>query len=120
MISVTSELGASEPFVEGKVAGGEFGFQQYGVKAAGKISSADYLLNVSRTELDGYRDHSAFRGTQVNARVGIPITDGDKLLVAANITDQPLAQDPGGINAEQAALAPSSARDNNILFDSNG
>jgi iron complex outermembrane receptor protein len=117
VIAVTSELGTNDPFVEGKIAGGEFGFKQYGVKAAGKISSADYLLNVSRTELEGYREHSAFRGTQLNARLGIPVNDNDRLLVAANFTDQPLAQDPGGINAAQAALDPSSARDRNVLFD---
>ena len=117
VIAVTSELGTDDPFVEGKIAGGEFGFKQYGVKAAGKISSTDYLLNVSRTELEGYREHSAFRGTQLNARLGIPFNDNDRLLVAANFTDQPLAQDPGGINAAQAALDPSSARDRNVLFD---
>jgi iron complex outermembrane receptor protein len=117
VIAVTSELGTNDPFVEGKIAGGEFGFKQYGVKAAGKISSTDYLLNVSRTELEGYREHSAFRGTQLNARLGIPFNDNDRLLVAANFTDQPLAQDPGGINAAQAASDPSSARDRNVLFD---
>ena len=117
VISVTSELGQSDPFLEGKVAGGEFGFKQYGVKAAGKIRSTDDLLNVSRTELEGYRDHAEFRGTQVNARVGIPFSENDRLLIAANLTDQPLAQDAGGINAVQAALDPSSARGRNVLFD---
>jgi len=38
VIAVTSELGTTDPYVEGKVAGGEFGFQQYGLKAAGKGS----------------------------------------------------------------------------------
>jgi len=117
VIAITSELGRSEPAVEGRVAAGEFGFQQYGFKAVGQVKSADYLFNVSRTELDGYRDHSKFRGTLVNARLGIPLNDSDRLLIAMNITDQPLAQDPGGINAAQAALDPSSARDRNLLYD---
>jgi iron complex outermembrane receptor protein len=117
VIAVTSELGTSDPYVAGKIAGGDFGFRQYGAKAAGKISSADYLFNLSRTELTGYRDHSEFRGTQFNARVGIPLNEDDRLLVAANLTDQPLAQDAGGINAAQAALDRSSARDRNVLFD---
>ena len=117
VIAITSELGGTEPYVEGKVAAGEFGFQQYGLKAAGQINSADYLLNVSRTELDGYRDHSKFRGTQLNGRLGIPFNENDRLLVVLNFTDQPEAQDPGGINAAQAAADPASARDRNILFD---
>ena len=117
VIAVTSELGVSDPYAEVKVAAGEFGFQQYGLKAAGQINSTDYLFNISRTELDGYRDHSKFRGTQLNGRLGIPFNENNRLLVAVNFADQPIAQDPGGINAVQAALDPSSARDRNILFD---
>lgn len=117
VIAVSSELGDTQPYVEGKLAAGEFGYQQYGLKSAGQIRSADYLLNVSRTELDGYRDHSRFRGTQLNARLGVPINADDQLLIAANFADQPLAQDPGGIDAAQAALDPSSARLLNVQFD---
>jgi iron complex outermembrane receptor protein len=117
VIAVTSELGDSDPYIEAKAAAGEFGFQQYGVKAAGQFNSADYLLNVSRTELDGHRDHGKFRGTQLNGRLGIPFNDNDRLLVALNVADQPEAQDPGGINAAQAALDPSSARLQNLQYD---
>jgi iron complex outermembrane receptor protein len=117
VISVTTELENIEPFVEAKIAAGEFGYQQYALKAGGQLSAADYLVNVSRTELDGYRDYAEFRGTLVNARVGLPISDGDHLLFAFNLTDQPTAQDPGGIDAAQAAAAPTSARDLNVQFD---
>ena len=117
VIAVSSELGDTEPYVEGKIAAGEFGYQQYGLKTAGQINSADYLLNISRTELDGYRDHAKYRGTQLNGRLGIPFNENDRLLVAVNLAEQPIAQDPGGINAAQAALDPSSARDRNVQFD---
>jgi iron complex outermembrane receptor protein len=117
VIAVRSELGDTEPYTEGRIAGGEFGYLQYGLKSAGQFHSTDYLLNISRTELDGYRDHSEFRGTQLNGRLGIPIGENDRLLVAANFADQPKAQDPGGINAAQAAQDPSSARDRNVQFD---
>ncbi len=60
VIAVTSELGDTEPYVEGKVAGGEFGYQHYGLKTAGQVNAVDYLFNLSRSELDGYRDHSEF------------------------------------------------------------
>jgi len=117
VIAVSSELGETEPYVEGKLAAGEFGFRQYGVKAAGKFNNTDYLVNVSRTELDGFRDNANFRGTQLNGRLGIPLNDSDRLLVAVNLADQPEAQDPGGINAAQVALDRSSARAQNIQFD---
>lgn len=117
VISVTSELGADDPFVEGRIAGGEFGFLQLGMKAGGQINNTDYLFNVSRTELDGYRDHAKFRGTQLNGRLGIPIQENDRLLIALNLADQPESQDPGGINAAQVSLDPSSARLQNVQFD---
>jgi iron complex outermembrane receptor protein len=117
VIAVSSELGDSDPFVEGRIAGGDFGYRQYGLKAGGKVNSADYLVNVSRTELDGYREHGEFRGTQLNGRLGIPFNASDRLLVAVNFADQPTAQDPGGINAAQVALDPYSARAQNVQFD---
>lgn len=117
VISVSSELANSDPFIEGRIAGGEFGYQQFGLKAGGKIQTADYLVNLSRTELDGHREHSEFRGTQLNGRIGVPFNDNDRLLVAVNFADQPTAQDPGGIDAAQAALDPSSARAQNIQYD---
>ncbi len=117
VISVTSELGDTDPYIEGRLAAGEFGFAQYGVKSAGKLNGANYLFNLSRTELDGYRDHAEFRGTQFNGRLGIPMGERDRLLVALNLADQPVAQDPGGINAAQVAQDPSSARAQNVQFD---
>jgi iron complex outermembrane receptor protein len=117
VIAITSELGNSPPFVEGRVAAGDYGYQQYQFKAGGEISAADYLFNVSHTELDGYRDHSEARGSLVNTKLGIPVGGDDQLTLSLNLTDQPKAQDPGGINAAQAALDPSSARLQNVQFD---
>jgi len=117
VIAITSELGNSPPFVEGRVAAGDFDYQQYQFKAGGEIGSADYLFNVSRTEIDGYRDHSKFEGSIINTKLAIPLGENDKLIFALNHSDQPEAQDPGGINAAQAATDPSSARDRNIQFD---
>lgn len=117
VIAISSELGSEDPYVEGRLAGGEFGYQQYQLKSGGKWGDSDYLFNVSRTELDGYRDHSNTRGSLFNTKFGIPLNDTDKLIVAFNHTDQPTADDPGGINAAQAASDPSSARLQNLQFD---
>ena len=117
VISIASELGSAEPYIEGRVAGGEYGYSQIQLKTAGQFGESDYLVNLSRTELDGYRDHSNARGTVLNSRVAVPLSESDRLLFSLNITDQPEADDPGGINAAQAATAPSTARDRNVLFD---
>ena len=117
VIAITSELGATDPYVEGRIAGGEYGYRQVQFKSAGRWGMSDYLVNLSRTELDGYRDHSNARGSVLNSKLGVPLNGKDRLVFSFNLTDQPEADDSGGINAAQAAAAPRSARDRNVLFD---
>jgi len=117
VISITSELGSATPYIEGRIAGGEYGYSQLQLKSAGRVGNSDYLFNVSRTELDGYRDHSNARGSVLNSKLGVPLGLSDRLVFSLNLTDQPEADDPGGINAAQAAADPSSARVQNIQFD---
>ncbi|MBT8085735.1 MAG: TonB-dependent receptor [Woeseia sp.] len=116
VIAIESELGEGEPFVEGSVGTGELGFRSIGLKTGGQLGTADYLLNVSHLEFDGWREHSEARGSILNAKVGIPVND-DRLTVAFNVSDQPVSNDPGGINAAQAASAPRTARDVNLQYD---
>ena len=117
VIAITSELGSTEPYVEGRIAAGEYGYSQLQLKSAGQLGRSDYLVNLSHTELDGYRDQSNTEGSLLNARLGVPLAGDDKLSFALNLTDQPVADDAGGINAAQAAADPTSARDLNVLFD---
>ncbi len=117
VIAVQSELGNTQPFVEGKVAVGDFGFRQYQVKTGGEFSKLDFLLNLSRKEIDGYRDHSRAEGDLVNSKFGFDISEIDRLIVSLNHMDQPVAMDPGGVDAVQAENDPTSARARNVLFD---
>jgi iron complex outermembrane receptor protein len=117
VIAVETELDDVSPFVEGGVAGGELGYQKYQVKTGGSYDSFDYLLNASRQEIDGYRDHSFSRGTVLNGKVGIRFTEDDRFTVAINHTDQPESDDAGGINLEEIAADRRAARDLNVLFD---
>ncbi|MDH3441025.1 MAG: TonB-dependent receptor, partial [Gammaproteobacteria bacterium] len=117
VISITSELGSATPYLEGRIAGGEYGYSQLQFKSAGQLGTSDYLFNVSRTELDGYRDHSNARGSVLNSKLGVPVGETDRLVFSLNLTDQPEADDPGGINAAQATADPSSARVQNVQFD---
>ena len=118
VIAIQSETAGDTPFVELMLAGGEYGYEKYQLKTAGRLDRVDYLFNLSTQEIDGYRDNATAEGTQLNGRVGVQINDSDRLLIALNHTDQPTADDPGGINAAQAAADPRSARDRNVLFAS--
>ncbi len=117
VIAVYSELGSDDPYAEATATGGNYSYQRQQLKAAGSGQTVRYMINASRTELDGYRDHSNTIGTTINARLAFQPSDVDELLLAFNNTDQPEANDPGGISAAQVALDRSSARLQNIQFD---
>ena len=117
VIAVTSELGGAPPFVEGRVAFGDLGFRKYQFKAGGETPSIDYLLNVSAQDLDGYREHSRAESRLLNGKLGFDFGGDSRLVIALNHTDQPVSDDPGGINAAQVEADRRSARAQNLQFD---
>ena len=117
VISVTSESGDQPTELEASLALGELGFGRYQLKLSGETGAVDYLVNVSRTELDGYREHAESRSNLFNGRFNIALGEADSLSIVTNITDQPTAQDPGGINQAQADSNRQSARDRNVSFN---
>ncbi|MEM9403941.1 MAG: TonB-dependent receptor [Pseudomonadota bacterium] len=117
VIAIETERGPETPFIEGRFAAGDYGYEKYQLKTGGQAGALDYLFNVSTQELEGYRANSFAEGTLVNTRFGYQITENDRLAVTFNHTDQPTSDDPGGIDAAQAAADPRSARDRNVLFD---
>ncbi|MDH5344378.1 MAG: TonB-dependent receptor, partial [Gammaproteobacteria bacterium] len=46
VISIVSELGSAEPYIEGRAAGGDHGYSQFQLKSAGQVGASDYLFNV--------------------------------------------------------------------------
>jgi len=117
VIAVETERGTDASFVEANLATGSFAFQKIQLKVAGAANRFDYLINVANQKLVGYREHSVTRGTVVNARFGVEFNASNALTIVLNHTDQPVSDDPGGINAAQATTAPQSARDANLVYD---
>jgi len=117
VISIYSELDADTPFIEAGVAGGDYDYQHSHIKLVGGSEPISYMFNIGRTELDGYREQSRAEGTAINAKIAVRPNEHDELLFALNHTDQPQADDPGGIDANQAGQFPRSARLQNIQFD---
>lgn len=117
VINITSERGPADPFVETRLSVGEYGFNQYQLKAGGTAGRLNYLFNVSDLEFDGYRAHSETENTSINARLVFAVDDESELGVVLHSTDQPKANDPGGINLAQAQADPTSARQQNVDFD---
>lgn len=78
------------------VASGSDGVRKTDVNAQGKAGEVGYLLDASRFETDGYRDHSAARRDQGYAKLSLRPGRG-RLTVVANYLRQHDTQDPLGV-----------------------
>ncbi|MFZ2387036.1 MAG: TonB-dependent receptor, partial [Polaromonas sp.] len=73
---------------------------------AGGSETLGGLLDVSRYSTDGFRDHSAARREQLNAKVVAKPSADTTLTGIVNLFDQPLAQDPLGLTHAQFTQNP--------------
>ena len=117
VINITSERGPAIPFAETRLTVGEFDYSQVQLKTGGDTGRLNYLVNFSKMDFDGYRAHSQAENTLLNARFVYTINDESELGLVLNATDQPVANDPGGIDLAQAEADPTSARQRNVDFD---
>jgi len=116
-ILIESERGPVIPFVETRATFGEYNYENLQLKTGGETGNLNYMLNLSDMSIDGYRDHSEFENTQFNGRFEYSLSDSSSLLTSIHYTDQPKANDPGGITAEDAEDDPTQAREQNLMFD---
>jgi len=116
VISLTSEPPPEEPFAELRVSAGRYDFQKVQLKAGGSGERVGYLLSVSDSKFNGFREQSRYENTQLSGRFNIDLDRDRQLLAVVNLTDQPVSDDPGGITAQMAAENPSAAWPANIAF----
>jgi len=117
VISVLSEDGPETPFASMRITGGEYGYQKLAVKTGGQTDNMNYFFSLSDSQIDGYRDHSEAENTQFTGRVNFDLGQDRDWLFILNHTDQPVSNDPGGVDISQATSDPSSARDRNVDYD---
>ena len=118
VISVMSERGPEIPFANLRLTAGEYGAQKFQVKTGGQTERVNYFVSLSDSEVDGYRVHSETENTQLSGRLEFDLGGRGSLLAVANYTDQPVSNDPGGINIAQVEADRRSARDRNLSFNS--
>jgi iron complex outermembrane recepter protein len=117
VISLTSERPPEEPYAEVRLSGGRYDFQKIQLKAGGQGDRVGYLVSLSDSEFEGFREQSRHENRQLSGRFNFDF-DGDReLLAVVNITDQPISDDPGGLNRQQAASNPGAAWPANVLFN---
>ena len=116
-ILVESEQGTAIPFAETRVTVGGFDFRKLQVKTGGDTGKLNYLANLSDTSIDGFRDHSEFENTQFNGRFEYTLSNASSILTTIHDTDQPQANDAGGLTEEEVAADRSQARQRNVDYD---
>ncbi|MGD8810621.1 MAG: TonB-dependent receptor, partial [Gammaproteobacteria bacterium] len=117
VISVTTEYPPEGHETQIRASAGDYGFRKLQAKLAGSGESIGYLVSISETDLDGYREQSRAENSQLSARLNFDLRNDRELITVFNYTDQPVSDDPGGITAAQAAADPRSARDANLQYD---
>ena len=117
VISIYTEDGPAIPFLDARYAGGDDGFNKYQLKGGGQYQNLNYLVNLSRLDYQGFRQHSRTENVTLNSKFKYTIDDSSDFTVLINATDAPIADDPGGLTAAEAAANPKSASSGNLKFD---
>ncbi|NIW25380.1 MAG: TonB-dependent receptor plug domain-containing protein, partial [Gammaproteobacteria bacterium] len=98
VVSVISEGGTETPYATARLSAGAFDFRKIQVKTGGTAGPMDYVVSLADTSLDGYRDHAEWENTQLSGRFNFDLAGDSSFLAVVNYTDQPISNDPGGIN----------------------
>jgi iron complex outermembrane receptor protein len=117
VINIYTEEGPATPFVEGRYSFGEYDFMKYNLKAGGQKDQLNYLVNVGRYELEGYRDHSRTESALLNSKFRYMIDGTSDLTAVINVVDSPVADDPGALTAAEVRANRKQAAPAALRFD---
>lgn len=117
VINITTEAAPADPFIESRLSIGDFDFRKVQLKTGGQADRLNYLISLSDMRLDGYRDHSDTEDTLLNTRFVYAVDDESEISLVFNSTDQPVADDPGGVTLPEMQADPAAARQRNVDFD---
>jgi iron complex outermembrane receptor protein len=117
VVRIESQAPPAEPFVDGRVAFGSYGYRDYQARSAGTVGDVGYLIGVSRQKLEGYRDHARMENVLFNSKTTWSIDDASDLMAVLSFAHLPVAEDPGGLNETEVAEDRRQAAPNNLAYD---
>ncbi|SEO44534.1 iron complex outermembrane recepter protein [Nitrosovibrio sp. Nv6] len=133
VIQAFTEDGPAATTLSGTVLGGSYGTIRGEVKLGGTLGGTDgtggangaggttgpfnYVVDVSRFQTDGYREHSAATRYQANAKLTYRFDHDAKLTLIVNELYQGNTQDPLGLTRAQAMANPRQADASAINFN---
>ena len=109
VVTVVSQAGAERPEVSANVAVGPWGQNRIGLKVLAGAGADAIGLEASRYATDGWREHSEARRQQINGKWVHEAGRDTRFSLVANAFEQPLAQDPAGLNRADFDAKPQTA-----------
>lgn len=116
VVQIFTENGARPPEWSVDAWSGAHGSWRAATKLSGRWSAFDAVVSLSRTETDGYRDWSAARKDQFNAKLRFAPRPTTLVTIVANRLDQPDNRDPLGLTAAQVATDRRQANPAALVF----
>ena len=101
VIQLFTADGTDSPQYKFGLVGQSYDTLRASVNARGSAGPADYNVDFTHFETDGYRDHSAAQRESGNGKLNIALGGGGRLTLLLNTVNIPGAQDPLGLTREQ-------------------
>ncbi|HKE19195.1 MAG TPA: TonB-dependent receptor, partial [Kofleriaceae bacterium] len=108
--------GRTRPGADAAVELGAFGTRKLMARAAGEAGAAAWTASVSRLDADGYRQRAAVEQTLAHGKASWRVAPGLELRLVATYLDSPVAEDSGGLTADEMRDDPSRAAPSSITF----
>ena len=106
VINIITEPGSRDPGIGTDLSFGSYDTWKAGFRAAGVSGRTDGIVDVSRFETGGYRDHSSARRDLANVRLGIGMGSGTGLTLVANSAQPARGAGPGRADARPDGRQP--------------
>lgn len=116
VVALTSEGAGPNRFSQSiRAEGGSFGLFKIAGRTTARSGAASGVLSLSRTQVDGFRQHSATEFTQLNLGGDYLFGGATSLGVRFGYADAPQADNPGALTSGEVLLKPDSAAGANIV-----
>ena len=117
VIQMFSRDGEGPPRIGAETLVGSDGLSKNHLTAEGAAEGVGFVLDASRMDTDGYRDHSAARRDQTFAKLNLKPDDDSKLALIYSSLEQNGTQDPLGQSWEAYKADPRSVTPNAITYN---
>ena len=120
VIQIFTRDGAGAPRASASAYSGSFGTWRADLQAEGASAGLGYLIDVSRYESQGYREHNAVRRDQLNTKLNWQFGQQTKATLVLNGLNQPYNQDPMGLTRAQWEADPHQIQTDAIKYNTGG